>query len=62
MKIIAEVQGNWEEQKSKLKQKFALLTGSNSMIGEGNKEEIIGQLQISLGKTKEQIDAIIAAL
>jgi len=53
---------NWNEQKGKLKEKFAILTDNNNMLLEGKKEEIFGRLQIELGKTKEELEKIIAAL
>jgi uncharacterized protein YjbJ (UPF0337 family) len=57
-----EVKGNWNEQKGKLKQKFAILTDNDLMFAEGKKDEMIGKLQIKLGKTKEEILKIIAEL
>ncbi len=57
-----EVKGNWNEQKGKLKQKFAVLTDNDLMFEEGRKEEMLGKLQITLGKTKEELYKIIGAL
>lgn len=57
-----ELKGNWNEQKGKLKQKFANLTDNDLMFESGKKDEMFGRLQIKLGKTKEELDAIIAAL
>jgi len=57
-----EVKGNWNEQKGKLKQKFASLTDNDLLFEEGKKEEMYGKLQIKLGKSKEELDKIIAAL
>ena len=57
-----EVKGNWNEQKGKLKQKFAVLTDNDLMFDEGKKEEMLGKLQIILGKTKEELRKIIEAL
>jgi uncharacterized protein YjbJ (UPF0337 family) len=56
------IKGNWEEQKGKLKQKFAILTDNDVLLLEGKKEEMLGRLQIKLGKTKEELQKIIAAL
>ena len=56
------VEGNWNEQKGKLKQKFANLTDNDLMFQEGKKEEMLGRLQIKLGKTKEELHDIISAL
>jgi uncharacterized protein YjbJ (UPF0337 family) len=57
-----EVKGTWNEQKGKLKQKFAVLTDNDLMFKEGKKDEMFGRLQIKLGKTKEELHDIIAAL
>ena len=57
-----ELKGNWEEQKGKLKQKFATLTDNDLMFAEGKKEEMMGKLQIKLGKTKEELHKIIGEL
>lgn len=54
--------GNWTKTKGKLKQKFALLTDDDLMLAEGKREEMLGRLQIKLGKTKEELQKIIAAL
>jgi uncharacterized protein YjbJ (UPF0337 family) len=57
-----EVKGNWNEQKGKLKQKFAILTDNDLMFDEGKKEEMLGKLQIVLGKSKEELNKIISSL
>jgi len=57
-----ELKGNWNEQKGKLKEKFATLTDNDLMFAEGKKEEMLGRLQIKLGKTKEELHKIIAGL
>lgn len=59
---ISETAGNWEEQKGKLKQKFAALTDNDLLFLKGKKEEMIAKLQLKLGKTREEINKIIAAL
>ncbi|MBP6515981.1 MAG: CsbD family protein [Chitinophagales bacterium] len=57
-----ELKGNWDEQKGKLKQKFATLTDDDLLFAEGKKDEMLGRLQIKLGKSKEELHALIAAL
>jgi uncharacterized protein YjbJ (UPF0337 family) len=57
-----EVKGNWNEQKGKLKQKFAVLTDNDLMFKEGKKDEMFGRVQIKLGKTKEELHKIIEGL
>ena len=58
----SEILGNWNEVKVKLKAKFAILTDSDLVILDGQKEELEGRLQSKLGKTKEEWHKIIAAL
>jgi uncharacterized protein YjbJ (UPF0337 family) len=57
-----ELIGKWNEQKGKLKQQFAILTDNDLMFAEGKKEEMMGRLQIKLGKSKEELEKIIAEL
>lgn len=57
-----EVTGSWHELKGKLKQRFANLTDDDLIYTEGKKEELIGKLQIKLGKTKEELKGIIKDL
>jgi len=57
-----ELKGNWNEQKGKLKQKFAILTDDDLLFAEGKKEEMLGRLQIKLGKSKEELHKIISSL
>jgi uncharacterized protein YjbJ (UPF0337 family) len=54
-----EVKGKWNEQKGKLKQKFASLTDNDLMFEEGKKDEMLGKLQVKLGKTKEELEKIL---
>lgn len=57
-----ELKGNWDEQKGKLKQKFAALTENDLLFAEGKKDEMMGKLQIKLGKTKAELYKIIEGL
>ena len=57
-----EVKGNWNQQKGKLKQKFATLTDNDLMFAEAKKDEMLGRLQIKLGKSKEELHEIISSL
>ncbi len=57
-----ELKGTWEEQKGKLKQKFATLTDNDLLFTQGKKEEMLGRLQVKLGKTKEELHKIISSL
>jgi uncharacterized protein YjbJ (UPF0337 family) len=53
--------GNWNELKGKLKQQFAVLTDNDLMYEEGRKDEMLGKLQVKLGKSKEELDKIISS-
>lgn len=57
-----EAKGNWQKTKGRLKQKFAELTKNDPMLLEGKKEEVMGRLQIKLGKTKEELQKIFGGL
>lgn len=62
MTNITELKGNWNETKGKLKQQFAILTDSDVLLVEGKHDEMLGRLQIKLGKTKEEIQKLISNL
>jgi len=57
-----ELKGNWDEQKGKLKQKFAELTDDDLLFAEGKKDEMLGRLQIKLGKTKDDFFKMLSDL
>lgn len=57
-----EIKGNWNEQKGKLKQKFAVLTDNDLLFEEGKKDELFGKLQKLLGKTREEMITIFKNL
>ena len=52
----------WNEQKIKLKLRYTWLKDSDLEFEDGKKEEMLGHLQIKLGKTKEQLQSIIDTL
>ena len=62
MKNSTEIQGNWKETKGKLKQKFAMLTDDDLLLVEGKQDDLLGRLQVKLGRTKEEIRMIISEL
>ncbi|HMK27457.1 MAG TPA: hypothetical protein VK483_15600 [Chitinophagaceae bacterium] len=57
--LVAE---NWDEQKEKLKAKFSNLTDEDLNYEEGKRDEMLERVQIKLGKTGEELTAIIADL
>ncbi len=54
--------GNWNEQKGKLKAKFSTLTDADLHYENGKKDEMFAKIQVKIGKTKEELHTIIAAL
>lgn len=54
--------GNWNEAAGKLKQQFAHLTDDDLLLRKGEEKELLGKLQIKLGKTKEEWQKIISKL
>jgi uncharacterized protein YjbJ (UPF0337 family) len=49
------IEGNWNEIKGKLKQKYGDLTDNDLTYAKGKEEELFGRLQQRLGKSKEEI-------
>ena len=62
MENLTEFQGNWNRIKGKLKQKYASLSDDDLLFLEGKQEELIGRLQVKLGKTRDEIRRIISEL
>jgi len=56
------VTSSWSEQKDRLKKRFAILLDSDLILVEGKKEEMFTKLKLRLGKTKEELDDIMAGL
>ena len=56
------IKGSWEELKGKLKKQFAVLTENDMLFEEGKRDEMMGKLQIKLGKTKDEMIKIMANL
>ncbi len=54
--------GYWNEKKEKLKQKYAVITDEDLRFRDGKEKEMIEMLGYKLGKTKEELRNIIAAL
>lgn len=52
----------WILEKKKIRQRYVFLTEKDLAYEEGKKDVMLGKLQKRLGKTKEQLLEIIAAL
>lgn len=51
---------NWNEQKAKLRLKFARLTADDFLFTEDKKELMLQKIQIKLNISREELNAIIA--
>jgi uncharacterized protein YjbJ (UPF0337 family) len=59
VKILAKTEGSLNEIDRKLKQKYAMVSEDDQLLLKGKEEELIGRLQISLGKSKEEVCKLI---
>ena len=57
-----KVKGNWNDLKGKPKQEYANLTDDDLLYAEGERDKMLGRLQIKLGKTKEELQSVIDSL
>jgi uncharacterized protein YjbJ (UPF0337 family) len=62
MTINSGLQGNWNDQKAKLKNKFPALTDKDLFFEIGRKNEMLANLQVKLDKTKEELQQIIEVM
>ena len=62
MDTTTAIKGNWNELKGKLKQQYAQITDDDLLYADGQKDIMLGKLQIKLGKTKEELQSIIDSL
>jgi uncharacterized protein YjbJ (UPF0337 family) len=60
--ISGPAKGSWSEQRTKIKAKFPTLTDADLTFENGKKDEMYGKLEKKLGKTKEELTAIIDKL
>jgi uncharacterized protein YjbJ (UPF0337 family) len=56
------IKGTWNILKGKLKQLIGSLTDNDLLFFDGYKEEVIGKLQLKIGKTKQKISDLSAKL
>ncbi len=58
----SNAKSNWTEQKTKLIAKFPVLTDADLNYETGKREEMMVKVQKKLGKTKDELNAIIEKL
>ena len=54
-----KIKGNWNVIKGSIKQEFGDATDEDLTYVEGQEDELLGRLQILMGKTKEEIKEFI---
>ena len=57
-----ERKGNWYVQRAGLKKKFPVLTDTDLLYQQGQKDVMFEKIQNKLGKTREELEEIIAAM
>jgi uncharacterized protein YjbJ (UPF0337 family) len=50
-----QLEGKWKQIKGEFKQKYGQITDNDTVFAEGKFDEMLGRLQESTGKTKEQL-------
>lgn len=50
------LKGNWNVIKGKLKQKYGQLTDEDLVYTEGKEDELIGNIQRKVGKSREEVE------
>jgi hypothetical protein len=59
---VAKAVGSWNARKGRLKQKYPQLTDQDLVLDACNRDEMVRNLLSKLGKTEEELHAIIIAL
>lgn len=50
-----KIKGNWNQIKGKVKEEYGEATGDELTYQEGKEDQLVGQLQEKMGKTKEEV-------
>jgi uncharacterized protein YjbJ (UPF0337 family) len=56
---IIKIKGHWNELKGKLKQEYSVLSDDDLQYVEGKEDELLGRIQQRLGKSKEDVEALL---
>ena len=57
-----ELQGQWNQVKGKVKEKWGQLTDDDINIGSGNMDQVIGKIQSRTGEAREGIEKFLGTL
>lgn len=56
------IKGDWNILKGKLKQVYGCLTDDDLLLIKGKEEELVGRIQLKIGKTKQEIRELLSKL
>ena len=59
METTTKITGNWNDLKTKLKEKFSTLTDADLVYSAGKEDELVAGIAKKLGKTQVEINDII---
>jgi uncharacterized protein YjbJ (UPF0337 family) len=59
METTLKITGNWNELKTKLKQKYPNLTDADLVFSPGKEDDLLATLSRKLGKTEDEISGIV---
>ena len=62
MELSKPIKVNWNEHKDKLKRKFPELTEKDLDFREGKLNDMLGKLQIKLGRTRRELYELFSTL
>lgn len=59
MSLELKIQGNWNELKGKLKERYAELTDDDLVYAEGQEDQLLGKIQKKTGAVKEELSKLL---
>jgi len=57
--LTDKIKGNWNTIKGKLKEEYAEISDDQLLYEEGQEDQLLGNLQKAMGKTKEEVKEFI---
>jgi len=54
-----KIKGNWNTIKGRIKEEYAEVTDDQLLYEEGQEDQLVGNLQKAMGKTKEEVKEFI---
>lgn len=62
MTNMIQLNANWDATKIKLKEKFGILTDQDLKFKEGHQDDMISKLQLTLGRSKDEMYKLISEM